>query len=163
MSKLHPFWKLVAPTLQTEYLDVDGFVNEAQADWILVGSSPYLDVDDGDANMVKWDYGVHPDMLQYFSFKDTALSTFVSVTLKMMVRTYLGGPFNYRTWIYDGSSWNLISLRSIAGATYYLVSDDVSSVLDSAAKINSARLRLESWFYSGGRFTHGYLLVTGYL
>lgn len=141
-----------------QYLNVDGWVAEIDQ-WDKFGVTPYLNADDGDANSVgtaetgKW--------MQYFTFEDTILSSLSVATLYLVTRcTSDIAYFRFTPYIWDGAYHAILSFNILE--TYYrTVSMNVISILDTIAKINNARMSLQSFgdFPQRGYITHAYLHV----
>jgi hypothetical protein len=118
-----------------EYLYVDGFGSERTA-WVEVGISPYLNAVDG-VNRVYTasDNAEEGD----FTFSDSSVSGAFSSSQIELYSYQAGAAETIDVYIHDGTSWNNMgSITPAAG--YSWLSIDTSSVLDTKAKIDVAKL-----------------------
>jgi len=127
-------------------------------EWNRFGADPYLDDNDGDASYI-WTDG-SPRTISYFTFAPTSASGFSKVELHLVVRNALALSLVCNIYLWDGSSWVLAFAVGIADPEWIEVSGDVSSILNSISKINTARMKIQS--YDGGgdaRITYAFLRV----
>lgn len=159
-SKLHPFWYLKTPVVIENYA-VDGWVPELD-EWLKTGASPYLDKADGDANYISVRNTNKYD--RYYTFGNTSLSTIMSVIVYLRMRSTIQGVWvHYDVYLWDGTTYQLVGSMATPSATYITIGLDATSILDTPAKVNNARLQLRSkLMYTWGRATYAYLSVQGF-
>jgi len=149
----------------TFLLNVNGFVNEVSG-FQKIGSSPWLDADDGTNNYIR----CYPPPLgnmqdRYYTFEDLSvqLISLTSVKLKLVVRSEPGiYSFALHVYVWDGA-YQQADYFTIGQETWHTVEADVTSILDSEDKINNTRLRLvtDGSNNDRGEITHAYLEVIG--
>jgi len=128
-------------------LNVNGFTEvSGWTGWTRAGSSPWLGSEDYPYNYI-WS-NVAGDNIGYFTFQDLPTGI-VWNTVKLCLKTWQtgGDGSDYiNIYLYDGSNWTptpytVIPTSTAAPGDYKEV--DVSSWLNTEAKINAAQLRLE--------------------
>lgn len=129
------------------HLYVNGFDN-TYLDWTRVAPSPYLDtIGSGYVSAI---IGSNKKS-GIFDYEDTALTPLSAVLDFYAWGTpdpdlgYLG----FYVYVYDGSSWQCAGLIQLSQATGRWYSLDVSSILNSQAKVNAARTYLQSTIRAG--------------
>lgn len=123
----------------TESLYVNGF-NSVNEQWTEVGAAPWLNDNTSNNINTKNDEDYHEE----FTFSDHVGSeTLNSATLYMEVQGNSGRNDYVVVDIYDGSSWSNIVELDPDNDSYQWFNYDVSTVLDSWIKVNSAKLRVQ--------------------
>ena len=125
--------------MTTESLYVSGF-NNVNRQWTETGVSPWLN--DSTANYIstKTDEYWHEE----FTFADhVGTHTLNSVTLYIEMNGPVARNDFVVTDIYDGSSWSNVANQDPDGDAYIWYNYDVSTLLNSWAKVNSAKLRVQ--------------------
>ena len=127
--------------MTVEEVYTDAFDN-TYVDWTEVGASPYLD--DSSDNYI---YTNISDQLEgNWTFPASAGSgTINSVKLELEMNTLYGDSTgNVTVYVWDGTSW--VDAGNIYGdmTTYTWKELDVSSILNTWAKINGAKVYVES-------------------
>jgi tetratricopeptide (TPR) repeat protein len=126
------------PSLGSEYLYVDGF-DWTRDDWIEVGSSPYLDAVD-DTNRIYTSTG--NDKQGEFSFDDTTIpGTFTSSYIELYSKQDGAGEY-IEVNLDDGTGLTQIGTITPNVGSYTWQSIDVSSYLDTRAKVDGATMRV---------------------
>lgn len=162
------FWKYsipqkattaIVPVVSPQRLVPDAFIVEAQG-WSTVGTSPWIDTDDGDTSYIQ----PTDTWMSYFTFKDlVGMTSITGVYYNLKCRRVVGiGSGNVRTHLWDGSAWNVVGDAGIASDSYILFDADVTSILNTVAKVNAARLKYELLPSTDTlRITYAYLSVSG--
>ncbi len=142
----------------SEYLYVSNFGwNYAQ--WVEAGSSPFLNDDDSSYIWENIDY----DREGYFYFQDSSLGSGNVESAKIQFEARCAGDDYFEFRIYNG--YTTYGWYSITGlpANYSWLEYDVSSILSSLSRVNSARIEVryrQSGFSSAEVFIRRCRLVT---
>jgi hypothetical protein len=122
--------------------------DSAYVAWIEVGDSPYLQNSSAD-----YIYRLTSKTLTHkegrWTFPGSAGSgTINSVKLRFMTyRTKLDGESCVKVYVWDGASWVLAGNLNLFSLSYAWEEIDVSSILNTWAKINGAKVYLEATKY----------------
>ncbi|RLC88896.1 MAG: hypothetical protein DRJ03_01255 [Chloroflexi bacterium] len=151
-------------------LAVEGWTNVNQ-DWTHTGVEPWIDVDDGDSNYISIaaDAPLN-DYDEYYTFEDMdpiyVSFTPTNVRVHVKARLYDGSSghatiFGLTAWIWDGSVWQNAG-GALFNSTSYVeyTCTNISGVIDTLAKVNGMRLKLELTLIVGGGADFGGLNVT---
>lgn len=174
-------WYNYLPSPPSEAVNTDLVVNGwtfVHNDWTHVNTSPWLH-DDDDTNYISSavDAGDVGNYDEYFSYANL-LSKYMAISITQL-RCYVkcklvaggGGSatnVNLRLYVHDGTSWQDLGTVNCNSTSYQDLYLDASSALDTVAKINGARLKIEVDGIAGGgadkgsvRVTYSYLHVEG--
>lgn len=130
------------------YLNVNGFDNTWK-NWTRVGASPYLGAVDYSTNYINQTAGytaTFPAAIGDFQFADIAAGSYGKVYIEIYARQLtFSSPDAVQLWLYDESATSYVMADAIwpSNNTWSWQSTvDVSSILDTTAKINNAKLYL---------------------
>jgi len=129
-------------------VNVNGFDNTLIG-WARTGSSPYLDAADYATNYISTTgNGVQ---IGDFSFQSVPGGTTWG-TVKLRIKTWQsgGGDDTLSIYLFDGTTWSSAYTVTPSTAVGYYPDIDVSSFLNSEAKINAAKMRLTKLRVGGG-------------
>lgn len=149
----------VAPAPAAVDLPVTGFVLASDG-WTKFGTSPWIDSNDGDASYIQYNTG-DVILISYFTFVSTSLPSVSKVELHLIARhTVSGAAMSWRARLWDGSVWVDNGIFTVEFTSWRELIHDVSSILDTVAKVNAARLQFtDPSIIFGGRITYAYLRV----
>jgi len=143
----------------TETLYVNGFtsINE---EWTETGASPWLD--NSTVNYI--DTKVDEEWHEEFTFTDSAVGTgnITSVDLYLEIQGNSGRNDYVAIHLYDGASWSLVYNQDPDNDSYQWYNYDVNSILDSWAKIDDAKLKVQ-YQRSGSPSTQNIYVRRGYV
>ena len=124
-----------------EVYSIDSFNND-KTGWTKYGASPYLDHADYPVNYVSTS---GKDEIGNFGFQNSnRTETIDSVTLRIAVRCgQAGDDDKIRVFLWDGSSWNQLADFVVDMTTFTYATWDVTAILDTLTKINTAMIYLE--------------------
>lgn len=144
--KINAFWKYLSPStasvgvplpIPPEFLPVDAYVEETK-EWSTYGAEPWLDSKDEDASYITTN--TINKTMSYFTFQDTTLSTISLCNLMWQTRfAGLVGWASYSVYIWDGA-WQFVTNVSEGDPAWKTITRDVTSYLNTPAKVNAARL-----------------------
>ena len=129
--------------MTTTYYYVTAFDN-ARTGWTKYGSSPYLSVIDYPTNYIAISDVTDVETGDY-DFADSGAENseiIDSVTIEIYRYDKLNAPGDVYVYVWNGSAWIYVGGFEISNAVWSWKSLDVSAVLNSWAKIDSARLYL---------------------
>ncbi len=123
----------------------DAFVNGLSADhaeWLVTGSSPYLQDSNGDYIRTFSDHKLHG----HFSFPaSTGSGTINSVKIRLECQVSTLPEVSYiEVFIYDGSSWTALGEIWFTQTGYKYYELDASAKLNTWAKINACQIEVKS-------------------
>lgn len=125
-------------TTETLYVNVFTSINE---EWTEVGANPWLN--DSTANYIytKADNKWHEE----FTFADSAVGTGTinSVDIYLEIQGNSGRNDRVEIHLHDGSSWSNVYNQDPDNDSYQWYNYDVGSILDSWAKIDAAKLKVQ--------------------
>ena len=132
---------------------LDLWVNSFDAirnQWAMTGSSPYLDAQDEPNNYAfvidEGEGSEHGDQCGDFGFENTTQTgTISSVKLRVYGHCSPMKPVkcHFSVWLWDGSSWNSV-MNFQNEASYVWKETNVTAYLDTWAKINGAKIYLQT-------------------
>ena len=114
--------------------------------WVEVGSSPYLHASDADY-IDKLTSKTTTYKEGNWSFPNSAGSgTITSVKLRFEVKRsdLLGDDLGVTVYVWNGASWISVGILALDSTSYAWEEIDVSSILDTWAKINGAKVYLRT-------------------
>jgi hypothetical protein len=116
-------------------------------DWTRVGTSPYLNAVDYPANYVYITGTQRNKRIGYFGFQDagaeqseTISKVYVEINGYASFDPDIGYP-TVNLYVYDGSTWTLFSSIALT-STKQWISIDVSSIINTWAKVNACQIYL---------------------
>lgn len=122
-----------------EYLYVNGN-DSARTGWTAHGTAPYLDaVDSSNVTTTTGDAEIGD-----FTFQDPGYTTYPStITIYVEIYSQTDGDDDVDAYIHDGTSWSYAGRVSPDQGVYSWRVLDVSSILDTKAKITDAKMYLK--------------------
>lgn len=131
--------KFTSGAIEWRDMPVDGFID--QGGWTRVGASPYLDVQDQPTNRIYTN--TDNDVIGDFTFEDVPAEGWsggTPITLYIFC-VQEGTDETVDVEIWDGASWQAAGTITPNPVTFSYKTLDVSSILNSEAKLNAAKVR----------------------
>lgn len=130
-------------------LPVSSFVNEQILGWTTFGANPWLNTNDDWTSTIGSQYCDPSYWISYWHFEnlpseweDTDIPTSCTLRLKVWWDSIQYPETRLNIWIYNGSWNNLGEFYPAVGNQWAWIEINVLSYLNTAAKINGARLKL---------------------
>jgi len=142
--------------LGTETLWVNGYTEEEiDTGWAKVGSSPYLS--DEDASNYVHCTNVYSAYIRYWDFADLSQSSVAidKAIISIYADRLAGDSCVVYLYLWDGSSYVSCGASITLTTTYTWYNRTVTSILNTAEKVNNARLRIR--YQAGASGAHGYV------